>query len=132
MRLLLILIALVFTSSSAQAQQEFRFTFDWGDIPLCITGKSGPVANPFFKLENVPKNTAKIYFRLKDEDRPKSKHGGGMVQYRGDMLIKPGEFEYKSPCPPDGQHTYTWTAYPLDSANRVLGTATSSVKYPQE
>ena len=38
--------------------------------------------------------------------------------------IEPGSFKYKSPCPPDGQHTYSWIA----SANKAK--ANSNQKYP--
>lgn len=131
MRFLAIFLSLFLVVTSARAE-SFTMSFEWGDIPLCTSGQPNTVTNPFFKIDYVPKNTVKIYFKLIDEDVPTYKHGGGMVKYyQGARLIKPGKFEYKSPCPPNGSHKYTWTAYALDKNNRILSHATSSVRYPK-
>lgn len=133
MRFALIICAFLFLSTPAHAQSEdeFSFTFKWGDIPLCTSGKPNVVDNPFFIFENIPENTKLLRFKLVDENVPKYKHGGGEIKFRGLPLIKPGQFTYKSPCPPDGPHTYTWKVFALDAKRRILGTATNTVRYPE-
>jgi hypothetical protein len=117
--------------SSPAMAENFSFTFKWGDIPLCTSGKPNIVENPFFMITDAPPHTEIILFKMVDEDVPTYKHGGGEVKYHGENMIKPGAFTYKSPCPPNGPHTYTWTAYALDKNRRVLATAQSAVRYPQ-
>lgn len=131
MRFLAILLAFTLFIPAAKAE-GFSFTFDWGSIPLCTSGNPNIVDNPFFKLKNVPEGTKKVYFKLVDENVPKYKHGGGSADYTGAHLIKPGAFKYKSPCPPDGAHSYKWSAYALDADRKILGTATSAQNYPKQ
>jgi len=96
--------------ASGTSAQAFSFSFDWDGLPLCTSGIPNIVPNPRFVLHNVPKGTAYIAFRLKDLDVPGFNHGGGVVPYDGEPEIEPGVFTYKSPCPPNGVHTYEWTA----------------------
>ena len=131
MRIFLTILLLVAFSPTANAEEEFSFTFTWGDIPLCTSGKPNIVENPFFILEGVPQYTKIILFKMVDENVPNYKHGGGEVKYQGIRLIKPGAFTYKSPCPPDGKHTYTWNAYALDKDRKILATTSVSTRYPE-
>ena len=66
--------------------------------------------NPAFKLKDVPEGTQFIRFKMVDLDVPNYDHGGGVVKYTGQSEIAAGAFKYKSPCPPNGAHTYEWRA----------------------
>lgn len=109
---------------------SFSLSFDWGDIPLCTSGHPNIVDNPTFQLTNVPNGTTKIVFQLTDEQVPSYPHGGGAVSYAGQATVPRGAFRYKSPCPPSGSHTYTWTAEAVSQDGRVLANAKSSQRYP--
>ena len=88
----------------------FDIKFDWSGLKSCTSGRPNTVANPAFKLSGVPAGTKYIRFKLKDRDVPGYNHGGGVVAYTGQKTIQRGAFKYKSPCPPNGRHTYEWTA----------------------
>jgi len=109
----------------------FTFTFDWSGLSRCVTGSPNRVDNPLFRLKNLPQGTKFIRFRLRDRDAPGYNHGGGVVAFGGDPEIRPGAFKYQSPCPPDGRHTYEWTATALSKRNGgALATARVQRKYP--
>jgi phosphatidylethanolamine-binding protein (PEBP) family uncharacterized protein len=114
----------------AAVANAFGLSFDWGGIPRCTSGHPGTVNNPRFRLTGVPSGTAKITFRLRDNNVPSYNHGGGTVPYSGGSSIPSGAFNYKSPCPPHGSHTYTWTATAYDASGKKVGSATASKKYP--
>lgn len=117
-------------TKSIKPAASFSFSFDWGDIPLCTSGHPNIVENPVFRLSNVPIGTEMIAFRLTDEQVPSYPHGGGTVSYAGQTTIMPGAFRYKSPCPPSGSHTYTWSAEALSQYGRTLARAKASLRYP--
>lgn len=125
----LILIGAGSFASAAQAD-DFSFTFEWGDISLCTTGYPNRVENPIFTLSNVPEGTTEIRFSLTDNDAPNYNHGGGSADYTGDNVIQPGAFKYQSPCPPNGSHTYEWSARARNADGDTLARARSSKKYP--
>ncbi len=129
-----ILIAATFVSSvvltSASPASAFSMNFQWGNLKLCTSGRPNRVNNPTFSLSGVPDGTAKIKFKMKDLAVPSYNHGGGTAKYTGQSSIAPGAFKYKSPCPPNGSHTYEWTATAVDSKGKKLGTATARKKYP--
>ena len=102
-------IALAASTLAAPAH-AFQINFNWKGLDLCTTGNPNRVANPEFKLKNVPEGTKFIRFKLVDLDVPGYNHGGGVVKYTGQNAIAPGAFKYKSPCPPSGRHTYEWQA----------------------
>jgi phosphatidylethanolamine-binding protein (PEBP) family uncharacterized protein len=110
--------------------ESFSFTFEWGNIPSCSSGSPDSVSNPIFNLSNVPPGTKEIYFTMTDTDAPGYDHGGGTVSYNGEKVIKPGTFDYFSPCPPDGEHTYEWEAEAVDGDEKTLGNATAQKVYP--
>ena len=131
-KLLVFTAALTFFGFAANAD-EFKITFDWGNLKKCTSGKPNIVSNPIFKLENVPNGTEWIYFKMVDKNVPKYNHGGGWVEYNGQPQINPGEFKYKSPCPPDGKHKYEWTATAKKKKSNfggTIGKAKSSQMYP--
>lgn len=109
---------------------DFSFGFDWGDIGKCTSGNPNTVSNPRFTLHGVPAGTATIRFRMTDLAVPGYPHGGGTVAYKGGATIAPGAFTYRSPCPPNGRHTYQWTATALDAKGRKIGEAKARKPYP--
>lgn len=59
-------------------------------------------------------------------------HGGSTITYNGDSVSK-GAIRYTGPCPPRGErHNYRWTVYALDSADRVLGSASAEAMFPPD
>ncbi|MDQ2094192.1 YbhB/YbcL family Raf kinase inhibitor-like protein [Rhodalgimonas zhirmunskyi] len=122
-------LAALLTAAATTASAEMTLSFDWGNIPLCTTGRPNIVPNPTFILKGVPKGTTSVTFRLKDLDVPSYSHGGGKVGITGSGKVPPGYFKYKSPCPPSGQHTYEWTAT-AKAGNKTLTTAKARKKYP--
>ena len=106
------------------------FTFEWGDIPSCTSGYPNTVPNPTFTLLNVPVATKVIKFYLTDNQVPSYDHGGGPIAYTGQSVIKPGAFEYRSPCPPSGSHTYEWVGWLKDVNDDTIGKAIAQKDYP--
>lgn len=115
----------------ATSAEAFEIQFDWSGLKLCTSGNPNRVANPAFTLTDVPAGTKYIRFKLVDKDVPSYNHGGGVVAYTGQTIIQPGAFKYKSPCPPNGQHTYEWqaTAQTKKNGGRIA-TTTKARKYP--
>lgn len=126
--------ALLGSFSSAAAGEEFTISFEWGNIPLCTSGSPNVVGSPEFKVSGVPAGTNFIEFVLVDLDVPDFDHGGGVVAVTKDGVVPADAFEYLSPCPPDGSHTYEWAAYaiPEDSDEaETLAEAFASREYPE-
>jgi len=107
-----------------------HLSFEWGDIPLCTSGRPNIVPNPRFELKDVPARTDEVVFRMTDLDVPAYPHGGGRVTLQTDGVIEPGAFTYKSPCPPRGSHRYEWVAEAMGSGE-VLATARAQRDYPE-
>lgn len=129
--LALIATAAALTLSSPALAADFSFSFTWGNIKDCNSGRPNRVDNPRFVLKNVPAGTKYIAFKMMDKDVPSYNHGGGTVEYTGQKVIEPGAFRYKSPCPPGGTHTYEWTASAKSKKfGGVLGTAKAQRDYP--
>lgn len=129
-----ILVSLGLFASIASAQ-EFAIEFEWGDIPLCTSGSPNTVPNPRFVLSGVPDGTKVISFKMTDLDVPSYNHGGGKIEYTGQGVVEPGAFKYKSPCPPNGSHTYEWKAYAKNKDSffaKKLGTAKAKQEYPSK
>lgn len=129
MRLFAVSAAAILLSVTSAAA-EFRIGFEWGNIPLCTSGKPNVVPSPKFQIADVPQGTTSIRFKLKDLDAPRYNHGGGTVGMTGGGVLPAGVFTYKSPCPPGGVHTYEWTATARGDG-RTLGTAKARRKYPE-
>lgn len=80
----------------------------------------------------MPEGTRFIRFRLVDLDVPTYNHGGGVVVWAGETQVARGAFRYKSPCPPNGAHTYEWTATAQSRrGGGVLATAKVRRTYPE-
>ncbi len=141
MKKLMTIILLLFLASPAFAG-DFTLGFNWDGLRKCTNGKPNTVGNPAFTLSNVPAGTKWLYFELTDIDVPNYRHGGGWIEYTGGNVTEAGVFNYKSPCPPNGSHTYEWrvtaTAAELGVTATAakgplkgpLGTATSRLDYP--
>jgi len=126
---LALIIALTFSSAPALA---FEISFSWEGLSLCIDGRPNTVANPMFTLESVPEGTKFIRFKLTDKNVPSFNHGGGVVAWNGEEEIATGVFKYKSPCPPDGVHTYEWAATAMTKNNGgKMGEAKATRQYPE-
>lgn len=110
----------------------FDFSFNWDGLKSCTSGNPNTVGNPVFKLKDVPKGTKFIRFKLVDKNVPGYNHGGGTVAWNGEAAVPAGAFKYKSPCPPNGVHTYEWvaTAQSKKSGGK-LGEARAARKYPE-
>jgi hypothetical protein len=124
-------VAALLAAGHGAAAETFSFTFEWGAIPRCNDGYPNRVPSPVFTLGGVPGGTAMIEFQMVDRDAPGYYHGGGSVRYSGQRAVAAGAFEYKSPCPPGGTHTYEWTGVAKDGSGRILGEAKASRRYPE-
>lgn len=122
-------LAFAICAMTATPGLAMSLSFSWGNIPRCTDGDPNRVNNPSFKLSGVPAGTTKIKFRMTDRDVPSYNHGGGTVDYSGNN-IAPGAFKYKSPCPPNGKHSYEWKATAQDAKGKTLGTAKAKKNYP--
>ena len=110
----------------------FEIGFTWEGLKSCTSGNPNTVANPRFVLKDVPEGTKFIRFKLVDTNVRDFDHGGGVVAYTGQDSIEPGAFKYKSPCPPNGAHTYEWTATAQSKkSGGKLGVAKAARKYPE-
>jgi hypothetical protein len=112
------------------AAAEMTLAFQWGNTPLCTTGRPNTVGNPAFALRGVPVGTDSVEFRLKDLNVPGYNHGGARLGVSQSMTVPSGTFTYKSPCPPNGAHTYEWTAT-ARSGNSIIATAKAQRRYPK-
>jgi phosphatidylethanolamine-binding protein (PEBP) family uncharacterized protein len=116
----------------ASPAKAFEISFDWSGLKLCTSGSPNNVKNPAFGLKDVPKGTRFIKFRLVDRDVPSYNHGGGTVAWAGEKTIQPGAFKYKSPCPPNGRHSYEWTATAqAEKSGGKLAVAKARRNYPE-
>lgn len=123
--------SVILSMAGAASAGEFAIAFNWSGLELCTSGQPNKVKNPSFALSDVPQGTAFIRFKLVDLNVPGYNHGGGRVPYSGQPVIKPGGFTYKSPCPPNGTHTYEWTATALATMDGPeIGTASAALDYP--
>jgi len=126
-----LVIATISFFLASQSIFAFGISFDWGDIRPCTSGNPATINNPDFVLSDVPEGTQKIRFKMVDLNVPSYNHGGGTISYSGETKIASGAFRYKSPCPPDGSHTYLWSAVALDATGQALAIAKAKRQYPE-
>lgn len=131
MKRIYLAIAASFMATSAFAG-EFTIGFNWDGLELCTSGQPNTVRSPVFQLSGVPAGTKWLYFKLTDFDARGYNHGGGWIEYDGAEATEADVFMYKSPCPPNGTHTYEWsvTASGSQSLENPLGVAASTLSYP--
>lgn len=122
--------ALTLLTFIAQPALAFEIGFDWGNIPSCTNGNPNTVSSPAFSISGLPVGTTQLKFKLTDLDVPSYNHGGGAIAFAGGKTVPAGAFRYQSPCPPNGTHTYQWTATALDASGKKLGTAKAKKNYP--
>jgi len=125
-----VVLSLLMVMATQAQSGEMTLAFEWGDIPLCTTGRPNIVGNPEFVLGNVPQGTDSVEFRLEDLDVPAYNHGGGKLSVSTSGKVPGGLFKYKSPCPPSGRHSYEWTATARDGS-KVPGRAKARRNYPE-
>ncbi|MEM6311463.1 MAG: YbhB/YbcL family Raf kinase inhibitor-like protein [Pseudomonadota bacterium] len=118
--------------SAGVAHADMQMSFKWGNLALCTSGNPNRVSSPEFILKGVPAGTTKIIFKMKDLDVPGYNHGGGTVKVKmgASGTIGSGAFKYKSPCPPNGSHTYQWTAT-AKAGSKTVATASARRRYPE-
>ena len=129
MRSLLLSVAVLGLSATAAAA-EFTISFQWGNTPACNNGRAKTIGNPAFVVRGLPAGTETVEFRMKDIDYPQYNHGGGKVRVGQSGQLPPNLFRYKSPCPPNGSHTYEWRAE-ARAGRQVLATASARRRYPE-
>lgn len=112
------------------AMADFNISFEWGDIPICTSGRPNTVDSPAFVLSGVPDGTTEIQFKLVDLDVPGFNHGGGRVKVGQNGRLPIGVFKYKSPCPPNGAHTYEWRAT-AKAGRKTVAEARAQRQYPE-
>ena len=137
MKRFLILSFLLINTAFAE---KITLSFDWGNIPRCTNGNPNTVSNPIFKISSIPEKAKWAKFRLIDRNVPGYNHGGGWVKLEGNTsidkdgntIIDRGKFMYKSPCPPNGAHTYSWEMYftEVDYSNDIIAAAKAQKRYP--
>lgn len=123
-------IGLSFMPMKLATAADFSIGFSWSGLKKCTNGYPNRVNNPKFTLKSVPAGTARIDFKMKDRNVPSYNHGGGKVKYKSGSSIARGAFKYKSPCPPNGKHTYEWTATARDAKGKKLAVAKARKSYP--
>ncbi|PTX02670.1 YbhB/YbcL family Raf kinase inhibitor-like protein [Pararhodobacter aggregans] len=123
-------VAAALLAGATAAQAQFSLAFQWGNIPRCTSGNPNTVPNPQFTIRNLPAGTDTVELRLVDLDVPQYNHGGATLRLSQSGTLPPGIFTYRSPCPPNGVHTYQWTAT-ARQGRQVLGTATAQRRYPE-
>lgn len=132
MKRLAFALALSILGTTAAAQ-DFTVDFSWEGLELCTSGRPNIVGNPAFTIANIPNGTVWLYFQLTDLDAPQYPHGGGWISFgqRNGETAK-NVFTYKSPCPPNGAHRYTWEVTATNMDRTIpLGTASLTRKYPE-
>ncbi|SFJ61464.1 hypothetical protein [Jannaschia pohangensis] len=112
------------------AANAFGLSFTWDGLAPCTNGRPNTVGSPAFVVSDLPPGTTEVRFRLVDLDVPGFNHGGGRVGMSTSGQLPAGIFRYKSPCPPNGVHTYEWRAE-ARGGGRTLGTATARRRYPE-
>lgn len=119
--------------ATGAAAEDFSISFTWDGLKSCTSGNPNRVGNPNFVVKGLPEGTQYVRFSLKDLDVPSYNHGGGVVKMSADGTVPSGAFKYKSPCPPNGVHTYEWTAVARTkkSGGTKLGVATAQRNYPE-
>ncbi|MGR3634491.1 MAG: hypothetical protein ACU0BK_01030 [Shimia sp.] len=124
--------AIIVALWAAPAAAEFKISFaNWGGIKSCTTGRPNTVGNPEFVVTGLPAGTTTVQFKIKDLDVPNYNHGGSKkLKVTQDGRVAAGTFKYKSPCPPNGTHTYEWTAT-ARAGGKVVGKAKAARKYPE-
>ena len=122
--------AALLSLAATTAQADFLISFPWDGLASCTSGRPNRVDSPAFILRDVPAGTTEIRFQMVDLNVPTYNHGGGKVRVGQSGQLPPGLFKYKSPCPPNGAHTYEWRAE-ARAGRQVLATAGARRNYPE-
>lgn len=110
---------------SPASADPFSASFSWAGIHACEK------ISPAITLTAVPGGTKRLRLFMTDLDAPMFHHGGSVLPYYGDDVVKKGAISYIGPCPPGGQHhRYTWTIEAIDADGNVVGTANMTQTFP--
>ena len=112
------------SQSAGTNTNNFKVLDDITSYTETFDGTSASIVNTTNNTIRFPKH------RFYHGKRVTYNHGGGKINnYDGSSVIEPGAFKYKSPCPPNGKHTYEWVIKAYEGTKKVA-TAKSSLKYP--
>lgn len=101
--------------------------FSWEGIEAC--GKKPPK----FTVGNVPEGTKTFVFHLANLTNPAEQHGGGMASYKGKKTVRPSNYGYKGPCPPDANpQDFKWTVFAMDEIGEHLAKGEMSATFPAQ
>lgn len=100
--------------------------FKWSGEDRCSR------SSPEIHVSNVPAGTTSIKVRLRDNDVPSWRHGGGTVPADPSGVIPKGALTdgYNGPCPPDGTHHYEIIVKALNAGGDTLAEGSAEHPFP--
>jgi len=88
--------------------------FEWSSVSGCTS------VSPVIQLDNIPKGTHMLKFKMEDLTSGMD-HGGGKVVYNGNNTIPEGALKsYLGPCPQEGIHTYEITVQAINKDGSLI------------
>jgi hypothetical protein len=88
--------------------------FQWSSVSGCSS------VSPVIQLDNIPKGTHILKFKMVDFTSGYN-HGGGEVVYNGTNTIPEGALKsYYGPCPREGIHTYEITVQAINKDGSLI------------
>jgi len=120
----LVVVLAVWPWAPAAAADDLTVTFKF-------TAKCSKMS-PEIKVGNVPAGTVAFKVRLRDNNKPSWRHGGGTVPADPSGVIPAGALTdgYNGPCPPDGSHEYVFLVEALDANEDTLAEGSAEQRYP--
>ena len=117
--------ALTMVTATAQAD-DLGVAFKWSSADRCSH------SSPEIHVSNIPAGTKSFRVRLKDNDVPSWRHGGGTVPADASGVIPKGALTdgYNGPCPPDGTHHYEIIVKALDANDDTLAEGSAEQPFP--
>lgn len=115
------------STSPGSNAAKLTVEFSWDNVRPC-SRESPPI-----KVFNAPAGTARLKIELVDIDTMFSNHGGGEVDYKGEIVPAGALRNYSGPCPLGGKTTsatrYEFRVTAVDAKGAVLGYGTASNSY---
>jgi len=114
-----------FLSGSALAA-DLGVDFKWSSEDRCSR------SSPEIHVSNIPAGNASFKVRLRDNDVPSWRHGGGTVPADPSGVIAKGALTdgYNGPCPPDGTHHYEIIVKALNADGDTLAEGSAEHPFP--
>ncbi|NOD96896.1 hypothetical protein GS610_06705 [Ruegeria sp. HKCCD6228] len=103
---LVVFAGLLSLFASGAVAEDFSISFTWDGLKSCTSRNPNRVGNPSFVVKGLPEGTQYVRFTMKDLDVRSYNHGGGVVKMSADGTVPSDAFKCKSPCLPNGIHTY--------------------------